>query len=298
MQKLIEGQSFVCNCGKVYDTKNGVLVALPTNMDELAQEELEYHDSFVEDAGDVHQLSVWRNKFYHEKIQDELKQLPHGSLILEIGAGSGTDARELVRDYKMVLSDISPKTLERLVKTLQSPNTSYVAADGMHLPFSDKTFDAVYMVATFHHFENPNEALSEIQRVLKAGGLVVLGVEPNSFYFRPVKKLRSLLCKATHMHTEEGSHADAEMEGFSYGQLKKLFNDQQWGNISIRPMWLCAGWMHYGLEFMFRVFKMKKRIIIPLWLEKGIVGVDEVLFSIPGVKYVGWHWNVVAKLAK
>lgn len=290
-----EAEKYICGaCGHVYPIQDGIVVAWPKSMGELALEEAHYHDEFDEDAGDVHQLTAHRNKFYHDFIHEYIRKHPAGRA-LEVGAGSsGTEAKQVIQHHAVVETDISPDTLKRLRNNLPKHPEAFVAADGEHIPFEKASFDIVYMVATFHHFEHPEIALAEFARVLKPGGLLVMGVEPNTTYFKPIKHLRKHLCRATHMNPAEGSKADAMMEGFTYAKLKQLLDTPQWSAYTIRPMWLFAGFTHYALEFLYRAFKMKKRISLPKGLEKSIVRLDEFLFTIPGFKHVGWHWIITA----
>lgn len=291
--------SYVCiSCKHGYAVQDGIIVAWPKTMGELAQEEAHYHDEFDENAADVHQLTTYRNKFYHDSIHDSIRKHPRGRA-LEVGAGSsGTEAEHVLRHHQVVETDISPDTLKRLRGNLSQTPEAFVAVDGEHIPFEKASFDIVYMVATFHHFEHPEVALAEFARVLKLGGLLVMGIEPNTTYFRPIKYLRGLLCRMTHMNPHEGSKADALMEGFTYNKLRRLLQNPQWSGYTIRPMWLIAGFMHYILEFLYRAFKMKKRISLPKGLEKNIVRLDEFLFSIPGCKHLCWHWIITANRSK
>lgn len=287
-------ESHCQKCAKVYSQVGSVWQATPTNLSELAREEAEYHDHFDENAADVHQLGAWRNFFYHRLLWRVIQTLPVGSQLLEIGAGSGFDSKEF-QSYDLTLSDISRKTLERLAQRLNRDDATFVACDGSKLPFPDGTFSGVYTLATWHHFHEPELALLEMRRVLKPNGLLVIGVEPNRFYFRYMKKFRTTLCAATHGDEHEGSHADAEMEGFSYRELKHFFGNNNWSDVHIRPMWFLAGWLHYGLEFFYRVFKLKRRIRIPQIVEKIIVGLDEIFFRIPPFNRLGWHWIILAR---
>lgn len=54
-------------------------------------------------------------------------------------------------------------------------------ADAHQLPFSDKTFDAVIAIEVFEHLRDPKLATSEMYRVLRPGGVVILTVP---FMFR------------------------------------------------------------------------------------------------------------------
>jgi SAM-dependent methyltransferase/uncharacterized protein YbaR (Trm112 family) len=49
-----------------------------------------------------------------------------------------------------------------------------VVGDAHHLPFADDAFDAVITFNTFEHLHDPRQAASEIHRVLKPGGKLIL----------------------------------------------------------------------------------------------------------------------------
>ncbi|KKW41769.1 MAG: Methyltransferase type 11 [Candidatus Magasanikbacteria bacterium GW2011_GWA2_56_11] len=294
---LSEGDGRCSGCGRIYERRGAVLLAWPTRMHDLSRDEAAHHDHEDADQAEVHQLGRPRNRHYHEALWKKLRALPPGENLLEIGAGSGYDAAELVSGYSVVLSDVSPETLARLERRLGSLAAGYVAADGSRLPFADASFGGVYMVATWHHLPYPGQGLAECARVLRPGGLLVIGLEPNAFYFRPIKLLRRLLCRLTHMDPGEGSHADAEMEGFSYRGLALLFRTGQWQEVEIRPAWLLCGLWHYLAEFLYRACRLPRRLVLPDRLEKFLVKCDEALFRLPGVKHLGWHWNVTARRA-
>lgn len=287
---------FLCQtCGRPFLKENGVWHFLPSRMTGLAKEEIAYHDHFEEDAEDVHQLSAWRNAYYHRMLWDAVFRLPPGSRILELGAGSGYDARRFLPDYALTASDVSPKTVERLLSHLPHPPVCAAALDAEHLPFGEKQFDGAYAVAMWHHLTEPKRMIDECARVLHPGGLLAIVMEPNATYFAPIKWMRPLLCRAARMHGHEVSHADAEMTGFTARGIAKCFDPAAWSSVEIRPAWLLAGWAHYGLEFLFRVFRLKRRILLPRAFEKMLVGFDELAFKIPGVKHLGWHWIVIAR---
>jgi len=62
-----------------------------------------------------------------------------------------------------------------------------VVADVRRLPFPAQSFDAVYSMGTIEHFADPERALAEIARVLRPGGVAIVGV-PNRFdpFLRPL----------------------------------------------------------------------------------------------------------------
>lgn len=114
-----------------------------------------------------------------EKGEQALDLQP-GESVLEIGFGTGNsllDFAERVGPEGDVHGiDISPKMREVAEKKLQDQGlTDRVAlkiSDGRQLPFSDDTFDAVFMSFTLELFplEDIPIVLGEIARVLKPGG--------------------------------------------------------------------------------------------------------------------------------
>ncbi|MEW5901695.1 MAG: class I SAM-dependent methyltransferase, partial [Acidobacteriota bacterium] len=63
----------------------------------------------------------------------------------------------------------------------------FIVSDLRSLAVADKTFDYVYSMGTIEHFAEYAQALQECHRVLKKGGLAVIGV-PNKWdpFLRPL----------------------------------------------------------------------------------------------------------------
>lgn len=283
-------------CLKPYLQKDGLWHLLPPLSDFKKQEE-DYHNEFAEDAVEIHQLQSFRNFYYHQKIWRFFEQLPKDSLILEIGAGSGFDARYLIEKFLLVELDVASGALGRLRQSLSEPERqriTLVAADGENLPFINNSFDGVLMIAILHHFPNPNAALKEMSRVLKNGGVAAIGVEPNHLYFNLIKRFRQILCRLSKTN-EPGSRADEETSGFKKRELIKLIEAAGLKIEKIESMWFLAGFAHYFLEFIFRALKLKKRIRLTVFLEKIIVGFDRLFFRIPLADRLGWHWIVFCR---
>jgi len=57
---------------------------------------------------------------------------------------------------------------------------SFVKGDAQKLPFEDEQFDVVTCQTVLMHLPNPEQALSEMYRVVKPGGIIIC-VEPNNF---------------------------------------------------------------------------------------------------------------------
>lgn len=61
------------------------------------------------------------------------------------------------------------------------------AGDVRDLPFADDSFDAIYSMGTIEHFDETEQAVAEMARVLKPGGQAIVGV-PNRHdpFLRPL----------------------------------------------------------------------------------------------------------------
>jgi ubiquinone/menaquinone biosynthesis C-methylase UbiE len=108
--------------------------------------------------------------------------------LLEVACGTGrlaTFVRDNFPKTNMTLVDLSPFYLEkarqndaywREYKNLDVPAANLVQANAEDLPFEDESFEAVTCVYLFHELpeEARGRAASEMARVVKPGGMVVL----------------------------------------------------------------------------------------------------------------------------
>ena len=124
-------------CGKDYPIRDGrpVLRADPSDIVVMAQEHIS------------NQLSTEIRKWIRED----------GGLTLNIGAGG---------------------TVEKLPNCVEFEYAIFrhtdVAGDAHHLPFADGVFDSVVTFNTFEHLADPPRAATEVHRVLRPGGKLVL----------------------------------------------------------------------------------------------------------------------------
>lgn len=98
-------------------------------------------------------------------------------LVLDCGCGPGTItagfAKRLTKG-KVFGIDIEPSQLELAQKNIASQNLRNVEfhqGDILNLPFEDNTFDLVYTNAVVCQLEKYNDAIRELYRVVKPGGI-------------------------------------------------------------------------------------------------------------------------------
>src|SRR4051812_20175137 len=120
----------------------------------------------------------WRGFARRVVLPWALQGVPPDGDVLEIGAGSGAMAAEVVRNHRsvrMTVTDVDPVMVEA-ARTRLAPFGDRVTArvaDATALPFDDAAFDLVVSWIMLHHTVRWEEALAEALRVLRPGGSVV-----------------------------------------------------------------------------------------------------------------------------
>jgi len=108
-----------------------------------------------------------------------------GRLVLDLGAGNGAQTLELMASgCRIVACDIDQADLDILGQHLKKntiDSVTPVRYDGVTLPFPDGHFDAVVSYAVLEHVEDEGKTISEIYRVLKTRGDLLIAV-PNKWW--------------------------------------------------------------------------------------------------------------------
>lgn len=102
----------------------------------------------------------------------ELIDLPNEGLILDAGGGTGRIAQFLNGDKRrVVIADLSEKML---VQAGLKQELDLVCSESERLPFLNGTFDRVVMVDALHHVADQQQTITELWRVLKKGGRILI----------------------------------------------------------------------------------------------------------------------------
>jgi SAM-dependent methyltransferase len=109
---------------------------------------------------------------YQRRVRELLRAEP-GGLVLEIGAGAGTSAIALRRDYGVEVATVD-RSMTMGAVMLSRGLTSVAAADAQALPFRDNSFACASADRTLQHLTDPERAVDELARVVRPGGRIVL----------------------------------------------------------------------------------------------------------------------------
>jgi len=99
--------------------------------------------------------------------------------LLDVGCGTGqfvAEVRDRFPHAEVVALDLVRGMLERGRERWEriGDRVRPVQGDGERLPFVDQTFDVITCANSFHHYPHQDQAIREMQRVLKPGGRLIL----------------------------------------------------------------------------------------------------------------------------
>jgi demethylmenaquinone methyltransferase/2-methoxy-6-polyprenyl-1,4-benzoquinol methylase len=114
----------------------------------------------------------------------DLAQVPRGGTALDVATGTGDLALELARrvgpEGLVIGTDFSERMLERArAKVVERPDPSsspvrFESGNALELPYADAGFDAATVGFGARNFASLERGLSEMARVVKPGGRVVV----------------------------------------------------------------------------------------------------------------------------
>lgn len=138
-------------------------------MADLIKDNVEYYDEFA----------AWyereRHHGYHALIDalevDLIRRFAAGREVLDVGCGTGLTLRQIAPIAKRAIGvDVSESMLEHA----RARGFDVVQASVTKLPFEDQSFDLVYSFKVLPHVRDIERALTELSRVTRSGGTLML----------------------------------------------------------------------------------------------------------------------------
>ena len=122
----------------------------------------------------IYSLAMKSQKHIYDYMYSHISTAVSGKLVLELATGPGLIAKHIADSAAHITAtDFSPKMIEQAKKGQVPANVSFEIADAADLRYEDKSFDVVVMANALHVVPNPEKVLSEIDRVLRDGGMLI-----------------------------------------------------------------------------------------------------------------------------
>jgi ubiquinone/menaquinone biosynthesis C-methylase UbiE len=179
----------------------------------------------------VDQASTLAELLHHDT------KYPAGASVLEAGCGVGAQTVSLVRnspEAHFTCVDISEESLcgaRERVEATGYGNATFQKADLFNLPFSENSFDHIFVCFVLEHVRNPLEALGHLKSRLKPSGTItVIEGDHGSAYFFPDSKAawQTIQCLID-LQAEKGGNALIGRELFP------LLNHTGFHTVSVSP---------------------------------------------------------------
>lgn len=109
----------------------------------------------------------------------EKLNLPKDSRVLDVGTGRGIMAIILaLNGYKIITGEPEGTYWADWRSSAKEVNVEdmieFKPLNAENLPFKDSEFDAIFLYTTLHHIKNKARAFTELFRVLKTNGLLII----------------------------------------------------------------------------------------------------------------------------
>ena len=117
------------------------------------------------------------NRKTHKKLKKIVRNLIEPcDIVLECACGTGLLSAAIApKCRQLTATDFSEKMLKKAEKNCRVfRNVTYAKTDITALPFADCSFDKVVAGNVIHLLDNPLIALSELNRVCKDGGMLII----------------------------------------------------------------------------------------------------------------------------
>ena len=127
------------------------------------------------------------NRYYFVVNQIDLKN----KKVLDIASGEGYGSNILSNYAQNVIGvDISNEAVEHAKGKYSNTNLKYIQGDAAQIPLDDNSVDIVVSFETIEHHDKHNEMISEIKRVLKVDGVLVIS-SPDKYYYTDLPQINN-----------------------------------------------------------------------------------------------------------
>lgn len=173
--------------GFSYSISNGIPdLTYPKQLSQIDQQARDTYEKLADEYHIYTKILSLTYKSSEDDVRNNIidkLSLKADSKVLEIGCGCGDGSKyiadRLSEDGELFLQELSPAFLDKAVNKLKNHRVpiEFSVANACYLSFADDYFDAAHHFGGLNTFSDIRRCLSEMARVVRPGGKVVIGDE-------------------------------------------------------------------------------------------------------------------------
>ena len=132
------------------------------------------HKNFWDRNAGRYDRFMRKDRAAYEKMYGLIRPVVKGKTVLELAAGTGLIAKNIVNAAAHIeASDTSAEMIREAKRRNHSAKLYFSVQDMFCLSYADKSFDVVIVSNALHIVPQPEKALAEIHRVLRDDGVLI-----------------------------------------------------------------------------------------------------------------------------
>ena len=141
--------------------------------------------------------TIYNGKVYKNLGREVAEEIKSSDCVLECACGTGMITKAVAEKCQsLIATDYANSMLKRAKKKCRKlSNVTFTCANIMHLEYADNTFDKVIAGNVIHLLDDPQAALSELERICRTGGKMIIPTYVNmekkgrtNFFVRAIDK--------------------------------------------------------------------------------------------------------------
>ena len=149
---------------------------------------MEKSQTFWDKNAGRYDLFMRKDPAAYAQLYELLRPVVRRKTALELATGTGLIAKNIVSSADHIeATDASAEMIAEARRDNRSTKLHFSVQDMFHLPYADESFDVIIVANALHIVPEPQNALSEIRRVLRNDGVLVAPTfthADNSFFGR------------------------------------------------------------------------------------------------------------------